>query len=166
MGWMLVIILLSLAQFAVASEGYVLRQGEGFQFFNRITEKVSPETGAERSILAEQIFPKGATTNLHIHDQGDEIFYVARGTGIAHLDGTDHPIAPGDVVFIPRGAIHEMSNPHNEEELVVVFFMDEPNLFNQFRAMKKRLEDRPGDPLTQEDQEYFRSFGGSRAVTK
>jgi quercetin dioxygenase-like cupin family protein len=163
---MLGILSLVLAQIAIASDGYVLKEGEGFQFLNGITEKVSPETGAERSILAEQVFPKGATTSLHIHDQGDEIFYVARGTGIAHLDGTDYPVAPGDVVFIPRGAIHEMSNPHNDEHLVVVFFMDEPHLFDQFRAIKKRFEQRPNDPLTQEDREYFESFGGSRRVTE
>lgn len=166
MGRNLGILLVVLAEVAGASEGYVLKAGEGVQFLNGITEKVSPEMGAERSILAEQIFPKGASTGLHIHDQGDEIFYVARGTGFAHLDGVDHAVSPGDVVFIPRGAIHEMSNPNSEEKLVVVFFMDQPQLFEQFRAMKKRFEERPNDPINDQDREYFRSFGGSRQVDR
>lgn len=150
---------------AIGSEGYVLKAGDGIIFGNGITEKVSPETGSEKSILAEQIFEKGGSTGLHIHDQGDEIFYIAKGSGIAHLDGTDHSISAGDVVFIPRGSIHEMSNPHNVDTLVVVFFMDSPQLFDQFRAMKDRLEKSPG-PFTDADREYFRSFGGSRPVTK
>ena len=149
---------------ALGSDGFVRKAGEGFFFFNGITEKVSPETGSERSILAEQIFERGGTTGLHIHDQGDEIFYVAKGTGIAHLDGTDHSIGPGDVVFIPRGAVHEMSNPHSEETLVVVFFMDSPELFHEFRAIKKRLED--PTPITEEDRLHFRTFNGSRQVTR
>ena len=144
------------------SEGFVRKAGDGLVFFNGITEKVSPDSGSEKSILGEQIFPKGATTGLHIHDQGDEIFYIARGTGSAHLDGVDYQIAAGDVVFIPRGAVHEMSNPHSPDPLVVVFFMDRSELFHQFRAIKKRLEN--PDPITEADREYFRSFGGSRQI--
>ena len=145
-----------------AADGFVRKAGEGFFYFNGITEKVSPESGSEKSILAEQIFERGGTTGLHIHDQGDEIFYVAKGTGIAHLDGTDYSIGPGDVIFIPRGAVHQMSNPFNDETLVVVFFMDSPELFHQFRAIKKRMEN--PDPITDEDRKHFRSFGGSRQV--
>ena len=150
--------------FVLASDGFVRKAGEGFLFFNGITEKVSPETGSEKSILAEQVFEMGGTTGLHVHDQGDEIFYVAKGTGVAHLDGTDHQIGPGDVVFIPRGAVHEMSNPHSKETLVVVFFMDSSELFDEFRAIKKRLED--PTPITDEDRAYFRSFNGSRRVQR
>ena len=158
------LLLLATSTMAFAAEGYVRKAGEGFFYFNGITEKVSPESGSEKSILAEQVFGRGDTTGLHIHDQGDEIFYVAKGTGIAHLDGKDYPIGQGDVIFIPRGAIHQMSNPFNDETLVVVFYMDSPELFHQFRAMKKRMEN--PDPITDEDRKHFRSFGGSRQVQK
>jgi quercetin dioxygenase-like cupin family protein len=46
---------------------------------------------------------------LHRHDV-DEVVVVVEGTGIYHLDGADHAVAAGDVVFIPAGTTHGTVN--------------------------------------------------------
>ena len=52
---------------------------------NGLVVKASPRTGTEGSILVEQTFQRGGATNLHMHDQGDELFYVVSGQGTATL---------------------------------------------------------------------------------
>jgi quercetin dioxygenase-like cupin family protein len=115
------------------------------------------------SILAEQTFEKGGTTDRHIHDQGDELFYVLSGRGNAMLGDTSEAIEAGDVIFVPRAAVHGVENLDNDEPLKVVFFMDSPELVEQFRAMHNRVISEPGRPVTQEERAAISArIGGAR----
>ena len=102
-------------------EGFILKVGGGEPLLNGIVVKASPKTGTMGSILVEQTFQRGGTTNLHIHDQGDELFYVVSGRGTATLGDQSEVIEPGDVIFVPRSAVHRISNLENDEPLTVVF---------------------------------------------
>ena len=82
---------------------------------NGIVVKASPKTGTMGSILVEQTFQRGGTTSLHIHDQGDELFYVVSGRGTATLGDETEVIEPGDVIFVPEGAVHGIRNLDNDE---------------------------------------------------
>jgi quercetin dioxygenase-like cupin family protein len=157
--------ILLLATSTFADKGFVLKAGSGEQLINGIVAKVSPKTGAEQSILAEQTFPVGGTTGLHIHDQGDEIFYIVEGRGTAILGEATHPIAKGDTIFIPRGTPHGVANPATPEDLVVVFFMDSPELVHQLRAIREMFKDNPAHEPTQQELKRIESIGGSRRVT-
>ncbi len=115
------------------------------------------------SILIEQTFQRGGTTNLHVHDQGDELFYVVSGRGTATLGDETEAIGPGDVIFVPRSAVHRIENLDNDEPLEVVFFMDSPELVEQFRAIHERVTSDPDRPITAEERAAIAArIGGLR----
>ncbi len=39
----------------------------------------------------------------------DRIYYLISGRAVVTIDGDTHEIAPGDVVLIPKGAVHAVS---------------------------------------------------------
>ncbi len=148
-----------------AAEGFILKAGEGEPLLNGIVVKASPKTGTTGSILVEQTFPRGGTTNLHIHDQGDELFYVVSGRGTATLGDKTEVIEPADVIFVPEGAVHRIENLDNDEPLTVVFFMDSPELVEQFRAIHTRVTAEPDRPITPEEKAAIEErIGGARQV--
>lgn len=148
-----------------AVEGFILRTGEGEFLQNGLVVKASPATGTEGSILVEQTFPKGGTTNLHLHEQGDELFYVVAGRGTATLDELTDEIGPGDVIFVSRYAVHRIENLIHDEPLQVVFFMDSPELVEEFRAIHERVTSDPDRPITPEERaEICERIGGGRVV--
>ncbi len=157
----------TLAFFAdsASAEGFVLKAGDGEPLLNGIVVKASPRTGTMGSILVEQTFQRGGGTGLHIHDQGGELFYVASGRGAATLGQETVVVEAGDVIFVPRGEVHSLANPDDEEPLVLVFFMDSPELVEQFRAIHERVTLEPDRPITPEERaEIAQRIGGARAA--
>jgi quercetin dioxygenase-like cupin family protein len=61
-------------------------------------------TGREFGIDLIRMSP-GAAFPLHTH-AGDHILYVMEGEGRVHIDGVDHPVTPGDTIFIPARYPH------------------------------------------------------------
>ena len=160
-----ILVLLAIPFWSFASEGFILKSGQGEELVNGLVIKASPLTGTQRSILVEQTFPLGGTTGLHLHEQGDELFYVVSGGGLATLGDVEESIGPGDVIFIPIDATHRIRNTDNKVPLVVMFFMDSPELVDQFRAMHERVTAEPNRPITQEEMlEIEIKTGGGRAV--
>jgi quercetin dioxygenase-like cupin family protein len=51
----------------------------------------------------------------HSHDAFDETIYGQQGVGTWTLDGEKIRIGAGDVLFIPRGHIHQFENLDNQE---------------------------------------------------
>jgi quercetin dioxygenase-like cupin family protein len=148
-----------------SATGFILRAGQGEPLQNGIVVKASPSSGTEHSILAEQTFPRGGKTNLHLHEQGDELFYVVSGRGTATLGALEDEIGPGDVIFIPRNAVHRIENLTHDEPLRVVFFMDSPELVEEFRAIHERVTSDPDRPITAEERAAISErLGGSRVV--
>ena len=50
----------------------------------------------------------------HFHPAQDEHFEVLEGTLRARIDGEQGDLGPGDVIDVPRGAVHQMWNPGTE----------------------------------------------------
>lgn len=48
-----------------------------------------------------------------VHDQ-DEVMVVLDGTGTVTIDGEPTDIVPGDVVVLPRNAVHVVTNPASQ----------------------------------------------------
>ena len=150
---------------AWSSEGFILKAGQGEALQNGIVVKASPDLGTELSILVEQTFQRGGSTTLHLHEQGEELFYVVSGHGVATLNDNTEQIGPGDVIVVPAGEIHRISNPDDDEPLMVVFFMDSPELVDLFRAIHERIISEPNRPITPaEIADMEKQTGGGRTI--
>ncbi len=72
--------------------------------------------GAEVGNSSELSFAKmslsaGCVTETHLHDNCEEAVYVISGAVNCVANGSDHQLAAGDHMLVPRGAIHQLSNP-------------------------------------------------------
>ena len=54
----------------------------------------------------------------------DEVYYVARGRATLHVDGSEHPVREGSVLFVPAKAEHRFHDI--DEELVLLVFWAPP----------------------------------------
>lgn len=150
---------------ARAADAFVLKAGQGERLQNGVVVKASPKTGTKGSILVEQTFNRKEQTPVHIHEQGDELFYVVSGRGTARLGDRIETIEAGDVVFVPTGAVHQIANLKNESPLRVVFFMASPELVDYFRAIHERVKADPSRPITPEERAAIgRRTGGTKPV--
>jgi mannose-6-phosphate isomerase-like protein (cupin superfamily) len=159
--------LMVLSGSSFSQEGYILKAGQGEVLGDGFVVKASPLTGTVSSILVEQTFQRGSRTSLHAHDQGDELFYVVSGHGTARLGGTTGAIESGDVLFVPKGHPHAISNLNNDQPLKVIFFMDSPELIDRFRAIHEGVTSEPDRPVTLEERAaIYERIGGSRRVVE
>ena len=46
----------------------------------------------------------------HLHNEVENVYYVISGDVVIRLDGVDHPVQAGQVVFIPPGVAHSATN--------------------------------------------------------
>ena len=61
-----------------------------------------------------------------IHEETDQIFFVVEGHGAASIDGTALKIHENDIVFVPRGARHNIINGDTGEALKLVTIYSPP----------------------------------------
>jgi quercetin dioxygenase-like cupin family protein len=64
----------------------------------------------------------GAVIPEHHHPAHDEAFFVHRGAVTAVLDGQEHNLRAGDVVYIPARTVIVGRNSGTEEAVVIVVF--------------------------------------------
>ena len=68
----------------------------------------------EQSAMFEFIVPSGAKVPLpHYHLHYDEIIYGVEGVITFEIEGKHHEVAPGQICFINRGAVHGFQNLSN-----------------------------------------------------
>jgi mannose-6-phosphate isomerase-like protein (cupin superfamily) len=58
--------------------------------------------------------PGGARGRVHRHTYADNIYIVRRGEGVLTADGQSYTIRADQVVFIPAGMAHSLSNLSGE----------------------------------------------------
>jgi mannose-6-phosphate isomerase-like protein (cupin superfamily) len=63
---------------------------------------------------------KGAVDRQSPHKQ-DEVYYVASGRAVLAVDGQDHPVEPGSIVFVAANAEHRFHSI-SEDLTTLVFF--------------------------------------------
>ena len=62
-------------------------------------------------VMFEFMIPVGAKVPIpHYHKDVDEVIYGLEGIMTSIVDGKKIDIAPGDRLFIPRGAVHHHDN--------------------------------------------------------
>jgi mannose-6-phosphate isomerase-like protein (cupin superfamily) len=74
--------------------------------------------GAATQFVGE-IPPGQAPVHSHTYD---EVVLILGGTGIAHVNGAQHPVAPGTCVYLPPGQQHCLENTGRDTLLVLGVF--------------------------------------------
>lgn len=83
--------------------------------------RVDETQGAGDLVMFEfEVLPKARVPVAHFHRDVDEAVYGLEGTMTTTVDGVRHDVGPGDVVFIPRGAVHLHENPHEHTARALV----------------------------------------------
>ena len=67
---------------------------------------VGREHGAPNFALRQFLVAPGGNTPRHSHDYEHEVFIVS-GRGTIFLEGKDHPLRAGDVVYVPADELHQ-----------------------------------------------------------
>jgi len=65
--------------------------------------------------LAEARLPAGRSTTPHHHVKTEEIYYLLEGQGLMRVGDQTRPVAAGDAIAIPPGAVHQISNTGSGE---------------------------------------------------
>ena len=58
--------------------------------------------------------PGGARGRVHKHTKSDNVYIVRHGEGTLTIEGEAHTIRTDDVIFIPAGTRHSLSNLTDE----------------------------------------------------
>ncbi|MEW6081927.1 MAG: cupin domain-containing protein [Bacillota bacterium] len=59
-------------------------------------------------------YPPGAACHEHVHEQADEIYFVLQGELRSVVNGLEHRIGRGDLLYIHAGEVHVTDNPTGE----------------------------------------------------
>jgi methionyl-tRNA synthetase len=101
----------------------------------------------------------GKETKSHRHHEG-ETFLVMQGEGVMTGNGESHPVASGDVIFIPPFTEHTLANSSEDEELLFlnIYWEDMKLIFDQGGA--EAADAGPASAQEQADGEHQRGGDG------
>ena len=77
---------------------------------------------SSRYSLAHAKLPRGQKSQQH-RLNSTEVYFIMEGEGVMQIDGERQPVAPGDCVYIPPGAVQHIEN-HDDVELVFLCVVD------------------------------------------
>lgn len=74
---------------------------------------IVPEPGTEMIGVWEFILDEGESAPVHHHESSEELLVILEGSGVVEVANTQTPVEVGDVVGIPIGARHGLTNTGN-----------------------------------------------------
>ncbi len=87
---------------------------------SEIRELMHPDNHANRNqSLAEARVAAGQQTQLHRHNQTEEIYYITQGEGKMRLGDDSFPVSTGDCVCISPGTAHCIQNTGDNELIIL-----------------------------------------------
>jgi quercetin dioxygenase-like cupin family protein len=108
------------------------------------------ETSGGSATAFECEVPANAVMSAaHSHDGFEETNYGLAGVTTFTVDGEPRELHPGEVVFIPRGAVHAFENRSDADAkflAVVTPGVLGPNYFNEIAAVLRAAAGGPPDP--------------------
>jgi mannose-6-phosphate isomerase-like protein (cupin superfamily) len=72
------------------------------------------------------------------HTKVDQFFRIEKGTGVCSINGVQHPIKSGDVIIVPAGAKHNISNLSKTEDLKLYTIYAPPNHEDKIKRSTKK----------------------------
>ena len=87
------------------------------------TEVLAPRDlpGRHLRFVHDDVLEPGVSIGTHTHSEDEEYYYIISGSGMMHLDGTDHPVSAGDITAVYPGGTHGLTNNGDEDLRVIVF---------------------------------------------
>ena len=80
-------------------------------------------TGTEGVVLDQMTFPPGFVHHMHRHPHADMVIIPVSGVvQFRGVPGSPIEVSPGQVLVVPRGNWHEISNVGNVDSQVLHFF--------------------------------------------
>jgi quercetin dioxygenase-like cupin family protein len=93
--------------------------------------------------------PAGAKVGAaHSHDGYEETIYGLRGVLTWTVNGQKHEVRPGEVLCIPRGAVHRFDNHHDVDATMLAIVSPGvlgPDYFRDVAAVMKAAAGNPPD---------------------
>lgn len=80
----------------------------------------------EHLSVGRYVLPAGGTDPQSPHTE-DEIYHVLAGHARIRIDDEEHPVEPGDVIYVERGVDHRFVDIVERLEVLVVFAPAEGN---------------------------------------
>jgi mannose-6-phosphate isomerase-like protein (cupin superfamily) len=72
---------------------------------------INPSLGTEKvDVHLNRLAPGGPRGKVHHHSKADNVYIVKAGEGTLTVEGESHVIRENDVVYIPAGMKHSLSN--------------------------------------------------------
>ena len=90
-----------------------------------------------------QVVAPGCFIREHSHDIHEELLFFFEGTGKALVDGVEHPLKPGTMVYLGPHAKHKIIND-GVGDLKMTWMLMPGGLEDFFEAIGRRR--RPGEP--------------------
>jgi mannose-6-phosphate isomerase-like protein (cupin superfamily) len=106
--------------------GLFVGPGDGTVLMNPIGGRMVIKASAQETggySLHENILPAGSPGPLpHIHRNHEEAFYVLEGELTMRVGSRTITAPPGSFVVVPRGVVHQPSNPGAQPTRVLLIF--------------------------------------------
>lgn len=123
-------------------KGSTLRIGQLELTF--LVDETTPPGGV---VMFEMLTPPRARVPVpHYHEAVDEVVYGLAGVLKSTVNGTVHRIGPGDVLAIPRGAVHYHANNGDEDARTLVVLTPDSIGRAYFEEMSAMVSAGPPDP--------------------
>jgi mannose-6-phosphate isomerase-like protein (cupin superfamily) len=72
----------------------------------------------------------GASVPQEPHTE-DEVYFVVSGRGLIEIDGTDHTVTSGSVIYVPAGVAHHFHDVTEPLQVLVAFAPPEGSMAKQ-----------------------------------
>jgi quercetin dioxygenase-like cupin family protein len=129
--------------------GKILLNPLGGQMVVKVRDE---DTGGAYSIHDNTIPPGSPGPRAHIHHRHEETFYVLEGELTVRAGSRTITAPAGSFVVVPRGVVHQPSNPGPQPARVLLIFspagMD--RFFEEAAGGRIPLQDVPEEPAVQE----------------
>jgi quercetin dioxygenase-like cupin family protein len=89
---------------------------------NHRLDLVTPEQRAKKLGGFLSIIPAGGEVPYHFHEKRESLLFLVKGEAIEIVEGEEHPVQAGDVLYIPAGEKHQIVNRSDEDLRYLEFF--------------------------------------------
>ena len=93
---------------------------QGIEAMRRAGERWRELMRASDLSVGVYCLAKGAVDEQEPHTE-DEIYYVLSGRAVMRVGGSEHPVGPGSIVYVPARAEHRFHDIAVDLEMLVVF---------------------------------------------
>jgi quercetin dioxygenase-like cupin family protein len=85
------------------------------------TRLIGPANGAKYMEVALGDLVFNGSAQAHAHPALEQAAYVLEGTAVAGIDGVDHEVGVGDMLFFPEGVFHSIRVTSERLKILVIY---------------------------------------------